>query len=344
MRRNKRLEQALNQAEHAKRCLWATTNAGRKTLYRHHRGGYLTRVRKTLYTRTSYWESLSHYERIMHILRAVSAKQPNWTLIGISAAAVWGLTQSYALHSRTFITTKYLSQPLKRNFLIFIPIPTTDEQLVQGIKVTGLSRTLFDCARMLPFRDAVAIMDAGLAKMIADASRIGMASGNSKAELRRYFQSLHEQGRERVLFVLDCADPRSESGGESIARAAMREWGYMIPDVQATFTDPISQGTYRVDFLWKLPNGRIVIGELDGKAKYTDPAITNGLDAVDVVLKEKERESNLLLSGNIGLVRFSFKQLIQQPEIVKRKLDLAGIPRVDIFPSSLFYENYGTIL
>ncbi|NMN00100.1 hypothetical protein G1C96_0677 [Bifidobacterium sp. DSM 109958] len=80
--------------------------------------------------------------------------------------------------------------------------------------------------------------------------------------------------------------------------------------------------------MWLLDNGRIVIGELDGRAKYANPDMLGEGDAVDAVLEEKERESNIqLLRRGIVFVRWSFRQLIEQPDVVRRKLDAAGVPR-----------------
>ena len=50
-------------------------------------------------------------------------------------------------------------------------------------------------------------------------------------------------------------------------------------------------------------------------------------NSVDAVLEEKRRESNLQLSNRIIFVRTWYDEVIRQPHLVQRKLDLAGVPR-----------------
>lgn len=336
MRRNKRLEIAFARAEAQHQCLNPRTPSDRKIFYRRTQAGELIRVRRNLYARAAYWESLNYHERIIHILRSITARHPDRIFAGVSAAAIWGLTDNYRLQKRIHLAVAHNKQADNESY-VFIAISNPNTQIIGHLKTTGLLRTLYDCARLLAFRDAVAIVDAGLRRVQGMGMHRGGGRIDSKAEALNYFQRLKpSKGHERALFVLGFANAMSENGGESITRAALYEWGYMTPEIQVDFSDPVSGRNYRVDFLWRLSGNRIVIGELDGKGKYLDNAMTNGRNLEEIILREKDRESNLSLSNNVGFVRFSFQQLINEPHIVQRKLDLAGIPRTNIFPIGLF--------
>lgn len=332
MRQNLRLEQAFAHAERNKQCLRGITEAEKRALRRRAKSGELVRVRPGLYARTTYWETLSYHERIMHMLRSVTSMHTEWVLAGVSAAAVWGLADTYKLHTRVYVAVTRAQNSNNCVSTRFIVMASADTVSLHGIKVTGLMRTLFDCARLLPFREAIVILDKGLALLQT------LKPTMRKADVMAYCKTIRCANLNRALFCLDFANPLSESGGESIARAALREWGYLIPQIQAPFRDPVSGKMYRADFLWNLPDRRQVIGELDGKGKYTDPAMTNGQSMESIILREKDRESNLSLTGNVSFVRFSYAQLINEPKTVMRKLDLAGIPRIESFPTILFED------
>lgn len=127
--------------------------------------------------------------------------------------------------------------------------------------------------------------------------------------------------------VLSFANPLSENGGESYARAVMIEEGFQVPTLQVELPDPISpSGTYRVDFLWRLPDGSYVAGEFDGLRKYNDPRYRGGRSANEVLIAERERESHLNALG-LPVMRFKFADVLDRRRFV-RLLEQFGIPRV----------------
>ena len=63
------------------------------------------------------------------------------------------------------------------------------------------------------------------------------------------------------------ANGLSENGGESFARGTMIDLGFMVPELQHEFVAPNSGVKYRCDFLWQLPGGGLIVGELDGYGK-----------------------------------------------------------------------------
>ena len=109
-----------------------------------------------------------------------------------------------------------------------------------------------------------------------------------------------------------------------LAREAMIELGFAAPELQAEFVDPLSGQVSRVDFLWHLPDGTLVAGELDGRQKYVDPTMTRGRATVDLLADERLRESRLTRVARV--VRFSFAVVCDRGRFA-RLLDSFGVPR-----------------
>ena len=99
-----------------------------------------------------------------------------------------------------------------------------------------------------------------------------------------------------------------------------------MPELQAKVADPLEAGRHwRVDYLWKLPDGRRVAGELDGREKYVSPEMTGGRAALDVLADERLRESRISASG-IQVMRFSWRDLADARRFASI-MDAYGIPR-----------------
>lgn len=98
------------------------------------------------------------------------------------------------------------------------------------------------------------------------------------------------------------ADGRAENAFESISRLAFRTLGLPVPEPQVEVWVG-SHRLARVDFLWR---EHLVVGEADGKKKYT---------TVQDLYAEKRREEGL---RNLGL------------EVVRRDWDAALHPDDDL--------------
>lgn len=292
---------------------------GRRAIQRRVRSGELLEIRHGLFARPDYWNALPYWDRIMHVLRAVSARHPRWVLCGVSAAAVWRLNATYLLHDRVHVAVDVSNKSSDRGCLRFHYIADPQTVVCNGIPVTGLMQTVFDCMRSLPFAHALTICDAALRDRGLDAD-----------DMARFLDTRRGcAGIARARRIWGFADGRSENGGESTLRAWLIERGYAIPDLQRWVDDPVSGSRYRVDFAWDLPGGGVVALELDGREKYVNPSMVKGGDAVGTVLAEKERESNILLGDGIRIVRVSFRELTDAPWAVSRKLELAGVPHAE---------------
>lgn len=68
----------------------------------------------------------------------------------------------------------------------------------------------------------------------------------------------------------------------------MKEAGIPAPELQRRIA--CGSSVYTADFFWP---GADVVGEADGRAKYTDPAYLRGRTAEEAVLDEKRREDDI---------------------------------------------------
>lgn len=254
-----------------------------------------------VYVRKTHWDRLPKRERAVRTIQAVQLIHPDWTFCFNSAAAMLDLPISLDDPEIMHVTTTS-SQRAGSTKQVRRHVVDGDETICRrGVRTTSFARTVLDCMRSSDFRMAVAIADSAL--------RSGQLG---RAELLSYFQSVgrHLRGTSRAIAAMLYADPRSESVGESLARATMVESGFALPELQAVLPHPLERGkTFRVDFLWMRKDGSRVIGEFDGAIKYEDPATRNGRSALRVLEDERKRESLLTFYG-MPIVRFSYKDVM----------------------------------
>lgn len=154
---------------------------------------------------------------------------------------------------------------------------------VDGVRVTCLARTVLDTARIASFESAVVVADAAFAR-------------DPKAQTRaldRLNTMRDWPGARQAGSVVEFADGRSESVGESRCRVCFREAGLPRPVLQHEVFTPNGRLIGRSDFAFLELR---TLGEFDGKSKYLRdlrPGETPG----DVVWREKKREDRLREQG-----------------------------------------------
>lgn len=283
------------------------------------RAGELISPLPRLYARLSLWAGLSPAQRALFVLRGLRMLHPTWVFCGVSAALAYGLSVSYHLLDTIQVASTSGMRPLHAGHAQSMRVDPEELSApyeVSGLAVTSPARTVFDCARRLPFREGVAVADSAL--------RLGAVTPE---ELRTYVTEKRGgyHGIARARAVAAFADARSESGGESLARATMYELGFMVPDLQYVIEDPLDpQRHLRVDFRWELPDGTEILGELDGTEKYVNPAM-NGGSPLEALLAERRRESHLSLRQS-RLVRFSPADVADR-EHFEQLLVACGVPK-----------------
>ena len=279
-------------------------------------GPAVVKIRCGLYARAAYWDVLTKTQRYIHLLRSLQDQHPEWVFCMQSAAAAHGLPVPHAhmnrVHLATYSGTHGVREDVARH-----RITMREVTIASNLRVTPLLRTGFDCARVFDFGHGLAICDALLRRL-----------GWSPKQLVSAFQSIpgRHRLRQQALYAASHANALSESTGESMARAAMIELGFAVPELQVEVARPLEPNrTYRIDFCWTLQDGSRVFGEFDGNVKYEDPRLLKGRSAARVLASEQHRESQLMLLG-APMLRLCYRD-IMDPARLASILSSYGIPR-----------------
>jgi hypothetical protein len=158
-------------------------------------------------------------------------------------------------------------------------LPEDQITVADGIAVTTLTRTVVDLARTAPFESAVVAADAALA--------------TRRTTQRQLVDCLDAMGpgpgTRAAARVVEFADGRSGSVGESRSRVLMRRLGLPVPELQLPVRRADGSLVGRCDFGW--PDLR-TLGEFDGRVKY-GRLLRAGQQPGDAVFEEKRREDEL---------------------------------------------------
>lgn len=318
------IKQQVRQAHQARQCYTPRSNTERVTVRRMAESCELVTPHRGMYAEPEYWSMLNHISKVQHIGSTLCREKPGTIIAGISAAAVWGLDHSAYLHKSGVITiAKPYGNPNRATHSqlrrIYLPAQHMNHVTMHNnTQVTDPTRTLFDCGRTEAFHDAFPVFE----------SAIRQNSVDSTAFLEYCSQAYVGRNRHLPAFVMSKARGLSENGGESFALAVIFELGFPWPEQQVEFTCIGPDGARkvrRVDFAWYLPDGRIVVGELDGQQKYVDPSMTGGRSIAAIVEDERERSQMLYRCGVSAVVRFTFDDVARRAPL-ERKLREAGVP------------------
>jgi very-short-patch-repair endonuclease len=147
-----------------------------------------------------------------------------------------------------------------------------DTTAVGDIRVTSGARTVVDLGRRLPFRESLVVADGAMRARV------------SRRQLQDVLRHQWTWPRVRAaMLTVRHADPKAESALESVVRSRFIELGLPMPELQVNITGPFGW-VARVDFDF---NAYGVVGEADGRAKYTD----------DELWAEKLRQESLEDAG-----------------------------------------------
>ncbi|THG29701.1 hypothetical protein [Naasia lichenicola] len=184
---------------------------------------------------------------------------------------------------------------------------------VGELTCTSPARTALDIALSRSFLEGVVVADAAFARDPGTRPEFVAIIGAMKAGTR---------GLAKAMRVLDFADERCESPGESISRVEIVRLGFQAPELQTEIRD---RGSLigRLDFHWPSVG---VGGEFDGRTKYLDARMTQGRTASEIVVAGKDRE-NRLRRHLTGFARWNMAELRDTP-LFTRILVEAGVPRL----------------
>ncbi|MBD8078317.1 hypothetical protein [Cellulosimicrobium arenosum] len=181
-------------------------------------------------------------------------------------------------------------------------LPARDRSEVAGLPVTGLERTVVDCARAGTGPQGLVVADSAL--------RAGADPTVLTAILD---ESVGKRGIRRARTVVALADARAESPGESVVRWTIHEAGLPapVPAHEAT----TARGRYWLDLAW--PDLMVAI-EFDGAVKYSGGEFG---DPSARIWREKLRHDALTEAGWL-VVRVVWADLTA-PESLERRLRAA---------------------
>lgn len=299
------------------RCAFGATDALRRAMRRRMIAGELVSPYRNVYASAEYWHTLNEHERQRHLIRALSKMHPGWVFTAESAACMYGLEHSYTLHDKGVQIASLLtgrrqdSQLLDRIYMRTIPLCDRGD-----VPLVTPERMLIDCAERLPFTAALPIFDSALRQELTTVQKV-------------QHQLDSDSGRfEQTAAVLGAANLASENGGESLMRGLIDEARFAAPLLQIEFDNPSNpQMPYRVDFCWKLADGRIIVAEYDGIAKYADASNASRASIKAKLAYERNREKNLKTQGVTAIVHVFYEDLMTPRQLVGKLLE-AGVPRL----------------
>lgn len=259
------------------------------------RGEQLTRIRRGAFLKVDEGAGINHRQLIDATMPRLG---PGHVLSHTSAAWLHGLPVDASALSLVTVTKPGNGGAAIGPYLhrYRTPLPDRDIETVDGLARTTLARTVIDVARCGDLGFAVAAADAALRR------------GLDRKELAVQLQVARRYGIKRARTMVELADSRSESPGESLSRVTIWRLGLPTPELQ--FEVVIGGTTYRSDFAW--PELR-VLGEFDGKVKYAQ-LVRPGETAADVVMREKRREADLRAAG-WWVVRWTYKEALHPNDL-----------------------------
>jgi len=270
----------------------ALTGADRSLRKRYARGE-LVRIRSGVYLSREQWNSLDADGRYRaRVAAAATATAEGTQFSHDSAAAMWRLPtlgpwsrDMHVLGPRH--SGGRSNAGLRYHGVGREGVPST----FNGFEVTSLARTVIDISCTTSFARAVGMADNALRPPDEGGfrHRIGIAPV-THLELTQLLTSLDPYyASARATRVLEFADGRSASLGESLSRVNIHFLGFPPPQLQVPFSDSDGFIGY-VDFYWPELD---LIGEFDGYVKYREARYLNGRSAADAVIDEKVREDRL---------------------------------------------------
>lgn len=190
----------------------------------------------------------------------------------------------------------------------------------QGFYVTNVARTIADLARAGDFMATTVALDHALGPRATPAQAV------TKEAVWAAVEKQGSWGQTRAFELIDFADARSGSPGESGSRVRFAELGFEIPELQVRHPLP-DGGYYDSDFKWRRSRrGCPLIGEFDGIGKYLEEEYLGQLSPGEAVVKEKRREDILRSLDGSDFMRWGMPE-VRSPALLRDLAIRHGVPR-----------------
>lgn len=284
--------------------------------------GEMVRVARGVYSPTARWSRLSPRGRYVERVQAIAGTRKRSVVFSHwSAAALQGLPVIGGCPNEVHTIVGTTSGGRSRHGMIRHSLRLDDEDVVEidGLLMTSVARTALDLAVSSSFLSAVATADEVIH---IDRFRRKQPLATPEELWELWNRALPFRGHARAREVFGFMNGQSGSVEESASRVNMHVAGFPAPRLQTRFDDYQGFIAY-VDFDWE---DHLLVGEADGKGKYTDPQLMNGLSAEEILYSEKCREDRLRAIGR-QVSRWDW-QIAVSPHALRRHLLAAGLPLV----------------
>ncbi|PST48421.1 hypothetical protein COO72_07685 [Bifidobacterium callitrichos] len=316
MKQHKVVNALIRESEEQHRCLYGADDAARRALRRRYQVGELVSPYPNVYARPEFWRALNPCQRSLCVSRTLHLMHPKWVFTGLTALDAHGFDHTWGMHDDVVtiadtrgrgdrVIANRGAYTLRRMFM-----PTIRSSTIAGIPVTDAARTLVVCARKVSFVQALPLFDSAIRRGV-DMQDVRAACHGARSDLTS------------VTRVLKYANGKCENGGESMVYGVIVSGGYAVPEFQVEFRT--ADRVYRVDFLWRIHDGRIIVLEYDGMRKYSDPSMAGRRSVKQVVSDQLTRDQSLRSLGVTTIVHCDYDDVSSQQPLL-RKLADAGVP------------------
>jgi len=263
---------------------------------RNRRSGLWQSVHRGTYCAADELASLADHERYQLRVLAVAARSPHLVVSHHSAALLLGLPVKHQEFETVHLIRRGTGGGRTANgrTVRAAKLDPDETLLVDGILVTSVARTLMDLGCTASREAAVMAADYALRQKLLTPAELSAAIARTN----------RRRGGAAARRALRFADGRSESPGESLARVILDQVGLPAPHLQVSIFAPSGKFLGRTDFGY--PELGVLL-EFDGFVKYSK-LLKDGENAVDVVVREKDRE-NLLRAMGYLVVRIVWADL-----------------------------------
>jgi hypothetical protein len=298
-----------------------TVAGDRSEFYRLVHHGDFVALRRGVYMKAWRWAELDRDERYLARVRASVAFTEGLVVSHLSASAVWRLPWVGPYPSFVHAVCEDARSGGRRSSAIRLHALGAPDDFaeIDGVGVTSLARTVVDVARTSSFAQAVVVADAALRRSSIPLDGLP-ATFLTPDDLHREVGLVAlTHGTAKALRAIEFADARADSPGESISRVNMSLARLTAPILQAPLRGA-SGKVWNVDFWWPTYN---LIGEFDGKAKYTEEKYLKGRTPQQALYDEKMREDDLR-SAHHNFTRWPWATATSMP-LLRAHLIAAGL-------------------
>lgn len=188
-----------------------------------------------------------------------------------------------------------------------------DGSLLGPVAVDPLPTVQLLLGSTLPFREAMVPLD-GLHRLLPGPSETWAENHAKRLKTRA--------ARARFEAAWAFSDARSESAGESLARALIHELGFVAPQLQRKIFSRDGREIARVDFWWEEVR---VAGEFDGIGKYDLDLHADAATRRRAINREKARDVELQRVCR-AVTHWTWRDL-RAPARLEAELVRVGVPR-----------------